>query len=74
MNLLNAIYCLEQTAQEKNLNVLYVTLFVIAMGMIVLDSVAQKKWSPKSVKGLLWVIFAIAIFALIFLIVSSRKN
>lgn len=74
MNLLSAIYCLEQTAQEKNLTFLYVTLFVIAMGMLVLDSIAQKKWTPKAVKGLLWAIFAIAIVSLIFLMVSSGKN
>lgn len=74
MNFLSTCYTLAQTAQEKNLTVLYVTLFVIAMGMLVLDTFAMKKWTPKAVKGFLWVIFIVALVALIILFVSSKKN
>lgn len=74
MNLLSICYTLEQTAQEKNLTILYVTLFVIAMGMLVLDTLAMKKWTPKAVKGFLWVIFVVALVALIILFVSAKRN
>lgn len=74
MNYLSIFYTLAQTAQERNLTMLYVTLFVIAMGMLVLDTLAMKKWTPKAVKGLLWVIFIIALVALVILFVSAAKN
>ena len=74
MSFLSICYTLEQTVQEKNLTILYVTLFVIAMGMLVFDTLAMKKWTPKAVKGLLWAIFVVALVALIVLFVKSKTN
>ena len=74
MNFVSVCYTLAQTAQEKNLTVVYVTLFVIAMGMLVLDTVAMKKWTPKAVKGFLWFIFVVALVALVVLFVSSKRS
>lgn len=74
MNLLSIYHILAQTTQEKNLTILYVTLFVLAMGMLVFDTLAMKKWTPKAVKGLLWVIFVVALVALIILFAKSKTN
>ena len=74
MNILSINYLLEQTTQEKNLTILYVSLFVVAMGMLVFDTLAMKKWSPKGVKSLLWIIFGIALVALIILFAKSKNN
>ncbi len=74
MNLLTALYILEQTTQEKNLTILYVTLFVIAMGMLVLDTLANKKWTPKAVHGFLWFLFIVSLVALVILFVFASKN
>ena len=74
MNLLSVIYFLEQTTQEKNLTILYVSLFVVLMGMLVFDTLAMKKWTPKGVKGLLWVVFTIALIALIIIFTKSKNN
>lgn len=74
MNLSTFNLLLEQTLQEKNLTLLYVTLFVVAFGMLVLDTLAMKKWTPKAVKSFLWVVFCASLVGLIILIVSSNKN
>ena len=74
MNLLSICYALEQTAQEKTLTVLYVTLFVIAVGMLVLDTLAMNKWTPKAVKGFLWFLFIVSLAGLIILMVSSKRS
>ena len=72
MNLLAAMnFLLEQTQQEKKLTVLYVSLFVIVMGMLVIDALAMQKWTPKPVHILLMVILAVALVALILLISTS---
>lgn len=74
MNILSICITLAQTAQEKNLTILYVSLFVLAMGLLVLDSIAMKKWTPKATKGLLFAILIVALVALVFLLVSANKN
>lgn len=74
MNLNTIVFLLKQTPQERNLTILYVCLFVLAMGMLVLDSIAMKKWTPKSVKGLLFAILIVSVIALIILFVSASKN
>lgn len=74
MDFLSICYTLEQTAQEKNLTVLYITLFVIAMGMLVFDTLAMKKWTPKAVKGFLWVVFVASLVGLIILLASQNRN
>lgn len=76
MKLSNIGYLLEQTAQEKNLTVLYVSLFVVALGMLALDTVAMGKWSPKSkaVKIFIWIVFCASLVGLILLLVSRNKD
>ena len=71
MNFATIMYLLEQTAEEKRLTVLYVSLFVVAIGMLVLDSLAMKKWTPSGVKVLLFIILIVAFVAMILLISSS---
>jgi len=71
MNLHLITYLLEQTAQEKQLTILYVSLFVVVMGMLVIDALAMQKWTPKPIHILLMVILAIALVALILLISTS---
>lgn len=71
MNVALMTFLLEQTAQEKRLTILYITLFVVAMGMLVLDTFAMKKWSPKGVNVLLYIILIIAIVALVVLLATS---
>ena len=76
------LYILEQTAQEKQLTILYVSLFALVMGMLVLDSLVMNKWTKKNdsksgLKGirpvnlLLFIILIIVIVALILLIVTK---
>lgn len=67
-------FLLEQTVQEKNLTILYVTLFVIAFGMLALDTLAMKKWTPKATKALIWIVFCASMVGLIILIVSGNKD
>lgn len=74
MNILSIIYCLEQTAQERNLTVLYVCLFLLAMGMLLLDAFAMKKWTPKAVKGFLCFLFIASLAGVIFLLVWASRN
>ena len=71
MNLLLINFLLEQTQQEKQLTILYVSLFVVVMGMLVIDALAMQKWTPKPIHILLMVILAIALVALILLISTS---
>ena len=71
MNFNSMIYLLEQTAQEKQLTILYVSLFVLVIGMLVLDSLAMNKWGSKKVKILLFVILAVVLVALILLVVTK---
>ncbi|MBQ8468295.1 MAG: hypothetical protein IJ542_00895 [Clostridia bacterium] len=71
MNFNSMLYLLEQTAQEKQLTILYVSLFVLVIGMLVLDSLAMNKWGSKKVKILLFVILAVVLVALILLVVTK---
>ena len=71
MNFANIMFLLEQTAEEKRLTVLYVSLFVVAIGMLVIDSLAMKQWTPKGINVLLYIILIIAFVAMILLITSS---
>lgn len=65
-NLLGTInLLLAQTEQEKRLTVLYVSLFVFMLTLLVIDSVAKKKWiSSKPLKKITWVLLFIALIAL----------
>lgn len=65
-NLLGMInLLLAQTEQEKRLTVLYVSLFVFMLTLLVIDSVAKKKWiSSKPLKKITWVLLFIALIAL----------
>lgn len=65
-NLLEMInLLLAQTEQEKRLTVLYVSLFVFMLTLLVIDSVAKKKWiSSKPLKKITWVLLFIALIAL----------
>ncbi len=63
-----------QTQQEKNLTLLYVCLFVLLMGMLVLDTFAMKKWTPKGVHILLYVLLLASVIALILLLVYSKNG
>jgi len=71
MTLNSLFYILEQTAQEKQLTILYVSLFAIVMGLLVIDSLAMNKWGTKKVKVLLFVILTIVLVALILLVVTK---
>ncbi len=82
MNILLSIsnFLLEQTTQEKRLTILYVSLFVVLVGMLVLDAFAMNKFTnkmkddkPRFMHILLLVILIIAIVALIILFISGRK-
>lgn len=72
MDLLNI--CLAQTAQEKTLTILYISLFVVAFGMLVLDTLAKKQWSNKTMKPFIWIVFLLSLVALIVLIISANKS
>lgn len=74
MNTLSKIFLLAQTAQERTLTILYVSLFVLAMGLLVLDSIVMKKWTPKAIKGLLFVILLISLAAIIILFISASRK
>lgn len=74
MNNFTQIFLLAQTAQERTLTILYVSLFVLAMGLLVLDSLVMKKWTPKSIKGLLFVILLISLVAVIMLFISASRK
>lgn len=83
MDIFGLKFLLEQTAQEKQLTILYVSLFVIVIGMLVLDMLAQARWTRSTdvqkkginpVHVLLLVILVVALVALILLVISSRSN
>lgn len=63
--LFNLNLILAQTPEEKKLTVLYVSLFVFLLVMLVIDSIAQKKWiSNKPLKKITWVLLFLALIAL----------
>ncbi len=74
MNYLNHVFVLAQTAQERTLTILYVSLFVLAMGLLVLDTLVMKKWTPKAIKGLLFIILIISFIAVILLFISASRK
>ncbi len=60
-------FLLAQTAEEKRLTILYVSLFCFLMIMLVIDSVAKKKWTGDSkgvIKKTAWVFLIIGLIAL----------
>lgn len=59
---------LTQTEQEKRLTILYVSLFVFVLTLLIIDSVAKKKWiSNKPLKKITWVLLFIGLIALVVL-------
>lgn len=65
---------LEQTAQEKKLTILYVALFILAIGMLVIDSITMNKYGTKGSKILLFLILIVAIIALLLLIFTNYNK
>lgn len=56
---------LAQTEQEKRLTILYVSLFAFLMMLLVLDSVAKKKYiTSKPLKKIAWVLLFLGLIAL----------
>lgn len=75
MNNLGAVInFLAQTAQERNLTILYLCLFVLVIGMLVFDTFAMKKWTPKAVHILLYVLLVAALVGLIILVVTAKRG
>ena len=70
--MLNVINFLAQTTQERNLTILYVALFVLVIGMLVFDTLAMKKWSPKGVHLLLYILLVAAVVALVVLLATNK--
>lgn len=70
--MLSVINFLAQTTQERNLTILYVCVFVLVVGMLVFDTFAMKKWSPKGVHILLYILLVGAIVALVILLATKK--
>lgn len=70
--MLSVINFLAQTTQERNLTILYLALFVLVIGMLVFDTLAMKKWSPKGVHVLLYALLVGAIVALVILLATKK--
>jgi|GEM_PF-5606287 len=65
-NVKNALFMLAQSAQEKSLSVVFVSIFLLFVAIFVVDMFAMKKYAGnKIINRIIWVLLVIAIVAFV---------
>lgn len=73
MLLLQINLLLAQTTQERNLTLLYLALFILVLGMLVLDN-HVKAWKSAALKWFIYTLLIIVLVVFIILLVTRSNN